>query len=81
MQVYAKLLSKTPAIIYRPSPEKSKRCDELTRVINLTFEVSKTRGYKQIKRVFAIDEVQLMVKKEGTTESKDCGLWELDKEY
>ena len=65
MQVYAKLLSKTPAIIYRPSPEKNKRCDELTRVINLTFQVSKTRGYKQIKRVFAIDEVQLMVKKGG----------------
>ena len=65
MQVYAKLLSKTPKIIYRPNPEKNKRQEELTRVINLTFEVSKTRGYKRIKRVFAIDEVQLMVKKGG----------------
>ncbi len=65
MQVYAKLLSKTPRIIYRPNPEKNKRQEELTRVINLTFEVSKTRGYKRIKRVFAIDEVQLMVKKGG----------------
>lgn len=65
MQVYAKLLSKTPRIIYRPNPEKNKRQEELTRVINLTFEVSKTKGYKRIKRVFAIDEVQLMVKKGG----------------
>ena len=65
MQVYAKLLSKTPKIIYRPNPEKNKRQEELTRVINLTFEVSKTAGYKRIKRVFAIDEVQLMVKKGG----------------
>ncbi|MBK37964.1 MAG: hypothetical protein CMB45_03130 [Euryarchaeota archaeon] len=65
MQLYAKLLSKTPRIIYRPNPEKSKREAELTRVINLTFEVSKTKGYKRIRRVFAIDEVQLMVKKGG----------------
>lgn len=65
MQVYAKLLSKTPRIIYRPNPEKNKRFEELTRVINLTFEVSKTPGFKRIKRVFAIDEVQLMVKKGG----------------
>jgi len=65
MQVYAKLLSKTPAIVYRPNPEKNKRFEELTRVINLTFEVSKTTGYKRIKRVIAIDEVQLMVKKGG----------------
>ena len=65
MQVYAKLLSKTPRIIYRPNPEKNKREAELTRVINLTFEVSKTKGYKRIRRVFAIDEVQLMVKKGG----------------
>lgn len=65
MQVYAKLLSKTPAIVYRPNPEKNKRFEELTRVINLTFEVSKTAGYKRIKRVIAIDEVQLMVKKGG----------------
>ncbi len=65
MQVYAKLLSKTPKIIYRPNPEKNKRQEELTRVINLAFEVSKTKGYKRIKRVFAIDEVQLMVKKGG----------------
>lgn len=63
MQFYAKLLSKTPAIVYRPSPGKNERSEELTRVINLTFEVSKTRGYRNIKRVFAIDEVQLMVKK------------------
>jgi DNA helicase HerA-like ATPase len=65
MQVYAKLLSKTAAIVYRPNPEKNKRFEELTRVINLTFEVSKTAGYKRIKRVIAIDEVQLMVKKGG----------------
>ena len=65
MQVYAKLLSKTAAIVYRPNPEKNKRFEELTRVINLTFEVSKTTGYKRIKRVIAIDEVQLMVKKGG----------------
>ena len=65
MQVYAKLLSKTAAIVYRPNPEKNKRFEELTRVINLTFEVSKTDGYKRIKRVIAIDEVQLMVKKGG----------------
>ena len=65
MQVYAKLLSKTAAIVYRPNPEKNKRFEELTRVINLTFEVSKTDGYKRIKRVIAIDEVQLTVKKGG----------------
>jgi DNA helicase HerA-like ATPase len=65
MQVYAKLLSKAGAIVYRPNPEKNKRFEELTRVINLTFEVSKTKGYKRIKRVIAIDEVQLMVKKGG----------------
>lgn len=65
MQVYAKLLAKAGAIVYRPNPEKNKRFEELTRVINLTFEVSKTAGYKRIKRVIAIDEVQLMVKKGG----------------
>jgi len=65
MQFYAKLLSRTPHIIYRPNPEKAKRQQELTRIIDLTFEVSKTRGYKSIRRVVAIDEVQLMVKKGG----------------
>ena len=81
MQVYAKLLSKTPKIIYRPNPEKNKRQEELTRVINLAFEVSKTKGYKRIKRVFAIDEVQLMVKKGGKTpvvalcEKGRAGFW------
>ena len=65
MQVYAKLLAKAGAIVYRPNPEKNKRFEELTRVINLTFEVSKTAGFKRIKRVIAIDEVQLMVKKGG----------------
>ena len=63
MQFYSKLLSKCPAIVYRPTATKNERSEELTRTIDLCFNLVKKPGFKRIRRVFAIDEVQLMVKK------------------
>ena len=60
---YAKLLKKTLHIVYRPSPKKDERADELSRIIEMMFALSKKPGFKRMRRIVAIDEIQLMVKK------------------
>ena len=70
---YAKLLKKTPHIVYRPSPKKDERADELSRIIEMMFALSKKPGFKRMRRIVAIDEIQLMVKK-GTNDGVEM-LW------
>ena len=68
MQFYAQLIAKNPRIVYRPPGTKEGRQQDLTKIIDLIFNLQKNRKFKKIRRVFAIDEIQLMVKKGGTTE-------------
>ena len=70
---YAKLLKNTPHIVYRPSPKKDERADELSRIIEMMFALSKKPGFKRMRRIVAIDEIQLMVKK-GTNDGVEM-LW------
>jgi hypothetical protein len=73
IQFYAQLLKKNPAIIYRPSPKKDSRIDELNRIVEFMFAISTKNGFKRIRRVVAIDEIQLMVKK-GTNDGVET-IW------
>jgi DNA helicase HerA-like ATPase len=66
MQVYEQLLLKNKNIVYRPPGDSAKRIEGLDRVIELVFSLQKTAGFKRIRRVIAIDELQLFVKKGGS---------------
>ena len=59
--------------MYRPSPKKDERADELSRIIEMMFALSKKPGFKRMRRIVAIDEIQLMVKK-GTNDGVEM-LW------
>ena len=63
MQVYEQLLLKQQRIVYRPPGDPVKRIEGLDRVIDLIFALQKKPGFKRIRRVIAIDELQLFVKK------------------
>lgn len=63
IEVYEKLLLKKKAIIFRPPPASDERIEELDRLAELLFQLSKTDGFRRIRRVVAIDEIQLFVKK------------------
>ena len=65
MQFYAELVAKNPRIIYRPPGDKTGRSEHLTRIIDLIFTAQRNPKFKNIRRVIAIDEIQLMVKKGG----------------
>jgi hypothetical protein len=73
VEFYAKLLKKVPRIVYRPSPKKDERADELSRIIEMMFSLGKKPGFKRMRRIVAIDEIQLMVKK-GTNDGVEM-LW------
>ena len=63
MDVYECLLRKVNAIVFRPPATADERTASLDRVVELIFMLQKTEGYKRIRRVIAIDELQLFVKK------------------
>jgi hypothetical protein len=65
MQVYANLLAKKPKIIFRTNIDTKE--EDLNLVIRLLFDLQRTDGYKRIRRVIAIDEVQLYVGKGKNT--------------
>ena len=73
VQFYHQLLKKNPAIVYRPSPKRDSRVEELNKIAELLFAMSNKEGFKRIKRVVAIDEIQLMVKK-GTNDGVET-IW------
>lgn len=66
MQVYEQLLLKEKNIVYRPPGDPIKRTEGLDRVVDLIFGLHKKAGFKRIRRVIAIDELQLFVKKGGS---------------
>tara|TARA_B100000085_G_C18506697_1_gene497827 strand:+ start:525 stop:1214 length:690 start_codon:yes stop_codon:yes gene_type:complete len=68
MEVYAALLSKTKAIVYYPPVGKDERIEALNKVMNKVFQLSNKPGFKRIRRVVAIDEIQTFVKK-GTNDA------------
>ena len=63
MEVYAALLSKAKAIVYYPPVGKDERIEALNKVMNKVFQLSNKPGFKRIRRVVAIDEIQTFVKK------------------
>ena len=65
MQFYAQLIAKNPRIVYRPPGTKEGRQQHLTEIIDLVFNAQRNKRFKNIRRVIAIDEIQLMVKKGG----------------
>ena len=65
IEVYEQLLLKNEAIVFRPSATDEKR-EELDRMVELLFVLQRTAGFKRIKRVIAIDEIQLFAKKGGS---------------
>jgi DNA helicase HerA-like ATPase len=63
MEVLEKIMLKKRAIVFRPPAAKEQKIEQLDEVIELLFKYSKEDGYKRIRRVVAIDELQLFVKK------------------
>tara|TARA_B100000029_G_C17396089_1_gene895252 strand:+ start:108 stop:812 length:705 start_codon:yes stop_codon:yes gene_type:complete len=63
VEVYEQLLLKNPAIVYRPPGTLEENIEGLDRVVELMFALQRSAGYKRIRRVIAIDELQLFVKK------------------
>lgn len=63
MEVYEQLMLKNPAIIYRPPGTLDENIDGLNRTVELLFKLQRSAGFKRIRRVIAIDELQLFVKK------------------
>lgn len=63
MEVYEQFLLKTKAIVYRPPGDPAKRVEGLDRIVELLFTLNKTDGFRRIRRVIAIDELQLFTKK------------------
>ena len=63
MEVYERLLAKDKQIVFRPSGDSNERVEQLDRVVELVFMLAKKPGFKRIRRVIAIDELQLFVKK------------------
>tara|TARA_B100001778_G_C18589068_1_gene631315 strand:+ start:444 stop:1151 length:708 start_codon:yes stop_codon:yes gene_type:complete len=63
IEVYNQLLLKNPAIVFRTPGTSDERVEALDRMIELVFALQRSSGFKRIRRVIAIDEVQLFVKK------------------
>jgi len=66
IEVYEALLRKKNAIVFRPPATAEERVAELDRMVELVFQLSRTDGFKRMRRVIAIDEIQLFVKKGGS---------------
>jgi len=63
IEVYEQLLRKNPAIVFRTPGTSEERIEALDRMVELMFTLQRTPGFKRIRRVIAIDELQLFVKK------------------
>lgn len=63
IEVYEQLLRKNPAIVFRTPGTSEERIEALDRMVELMFTLQRTSGFKRIRRVIAIDEIQLFVKK------------------
>lgn len=63
IEVYNQLLLKNPAIVFRTPGTSDERVEALDRMVELVFALQRSDGFKRIRRVIAIDEVQLFVKK------------------
>ncbi len=63
MEVYEQLLLKNKAIVFRPPGSAEERIESLDRIVELIFQLQRSAGFKRIRRVIAIDELQLFVKK------------------
>ena len=63
IEVYNQLLLKNPAIVFRTPGTSDERVAALDRMVELLFTLQRSPGFKRIRRVIAIDEVQLFVKK------------------
>ena len=63
MEVLEQIMLKKRSIVFRPPASKEQKIEQLDEVIELLFKFSKEDGYKRIRRVVAIDELQLFVKK------------------
>ena len=63
IEVYEQLLRKNPAIVFRTPGTSEERIEALDRMVELMFTLQRTPGFKRIRRVIAIDEIQLFVKK------------------
>jgi len=61
MEVYAKLLTKTNRIVFRTNVDAD--AGDLDKVVRLMMELQRTPGFKRIRRVIAIDEIQTYVGK------------------
>ncbi len=63
MEVLEQMLLRNPAIVFRPSTTSEGRIEDLDKITELLFTLSRKDGFKRIRRVVAIDELQLFVKK------------------
>jgi DNA helicase HerA-like ATPase len=63
MEVYEKLLKKEPRIVFRTPATSPENVEALDRLVELVFNLQRTDGFKRIRRVIAIDELQLYTKK------------------
>jgi DNA helicase HerA-like ATPase len=63
MEAYAALLSKTPAIVLHTPAAKEERVAALNSLMEKVFTLSNKPGFKRIRRVIAIDEIQTFVRK------------------
>ena len=63
MEVYEKLLKKEPRIVFRTPATSPENVEALDRLVELVFNLQRTDGFRRIRRVIAIDELQLYTKK------------------
>lgn len=63
IEVYSQLLKKNRAIVFRPSAVRDERNAELDKLVEMMMELQRTDGFRRIRRVIAIDEIQLFVGK------------------
>lgn len=66
VEVYAQLIKKNPRIVFRTEGDQTERCEMLDKVVEMIFQLQRTDGFRRIRRVIAIDEIQLYVKKGGS---------------
>jgi len=65
-EVYAQLLKKNPRIVFRTQGDQAERVEMLDKVVEMIFGLQRTDGFRRIRRVVAIDEIQLYTKKGST---------------
>lgn len=66
IEVYAQLIKKNPRIVFRTQGDQSERVEMLDKVVEMIFNLARADGFKRIRRVVAIDEIQLYTKKGST---------------